>query len=182
MFSHEADLSGRTFDALRRSLGAVFAKNRKEIQFIGAVGEIALIGSHYSIMLPESAGPVLHFSSCLWRELQLNHHSRSMYQKLYRAKGDIFLFGSFGSVVLVTHTAKRRQLALSLQSTKGLPEILWHVISLLSSPWKSHVFFLLGRNCIPWIVFHVLGLLRSSRRLYVIFVTENDVPVVLWHV
>ena len=105
MAVHEADLTGRTLDVLRQACGfeggesfpvpmiEFCAKSKKETHFIGAVGEIALLGSQYSTVPPDKAGLVLHFSNCLWRELQLNDHSRSVYQKLQRAKGDIFFLG-----------------------------------------------------------------------------------------
>ena len=91
-----------------------------KIFFVGAVGEIALLGTQYCTVQPDKAGLFLYFSNCLWRELRLNDHSRGQYQKLQRVKGDLYLCGPFGSVVLVTHSSKRRQHALSLKSTKGI--------------------------------------------------------------
>ena len=93
MCSHEADLSSRYFNALKELLGDVFGKNRKDIYFIGAVGEIALVGSQYSTMSPETAGPILYYINCLWRELHLNRHCRPAYQHLWLRKGDFFLLG-----------------------------------------------------------------------------------------
>ena len=134
MATHEADLSGRSLEVLRQALGLDpvggesfpvpivewHANIKKDIFFIGAVGEIALLGTQYFTVPPDKAGLVLHFSNCLWRELQLNDRSRAQYQKLQRVKGDLYLCGPFGSVVLVTHSSKRRQHALSLKSTKGM--------------------------------------------------------------
>ena len=132
MAVHEADLSGRSLEVLRQACGfeggesfpvpmiEFCAKSKKETHFIGAVGEIALLGSLYSTVPPDKAGLVLQFSYIMWRELQLNDCSRAQYAKLQRAKEDLCLCGPFGSVVLVTHSSKRRQLVLSLKSTKGI--------------------------------------------------------------
>ena len=114
MAAHAADLSGRSLDVLRQALGfdpvggesfpvpmvEWYANIKKDIFDIGAVGDIALLGSQYSTVPPDKAGLVLHFSNCLWRELQLNDHSRGHYQKLQRAKGDLFPFGPFWECII----------------------------------------------------------------------------------
>ena len=134
MAAHIADLSGRSLEALRHALGLDqvggesfpfpivewHAHIKKDIFFVGAVGEIALLGTQYCTVQPDKAGLFLYFSNCLWHELRLNNHSRGKYQKLQRVKGDLYLCGPFGSVVLVTHSSKRRQHALSLKSTRGM--------------------------------------------------------------
>ena len=76
MVAHECDLSGRNLDALRWSLGFQpvggesfpdipmvewCANIKKDIFFIGAVGDIALSGSRFSTVPPDKAGLVLHF-------------------------------------------------------------------------------------------------------------------------
>ena len=107
MAVHEADLTGRTLDVLRHACGfeggesfpvpitEFCTKNKKEIHFFGAVGEIALLDNLYSTVPPNKAGLVLHFSYVLWRELQLNDCNRAQYAKLQRAKGDLCLCGPF---------------------------------------------------------------------------------------
>ena len=120
MCSHVADLSSHRFDALRQLLGDVIGENRKDIYFIGAVGEIALVGSQYSTMSPETAGPFLYYINSLWRELHPNNNCNKAYKYLWTRKGEFCLFGPFGSVALISQKTKRRQHSLSLQSTKGV--------------------------------------------------------------
>ena len=136
MAAHEADLSGRIFDVLRRVLGLssaggeslpnipmidLSAKDKKQVHFIGAVGEIALPDSQLFTVPPEKSGPTLFCLAGLWKELRLNQHSRAKYALLNRGRGDSALVGPFGSVILLLmQAAKGRLVTLSIKSPTGV--------------------------------------------------------------